>query len=121
NYVDIQSDYEKFRDEAKSWRHRVSSLVGPALEKVHVANLRSRALIRSLRVLNALQQQPDAAMAQPDLAKLGLPAEAIIDPFTGSPLLLRKVGNEWIIYSTGADLADNGGQIAEFKDIGIGP
>jgi len=32
-----------------------------------------------------------------------------VDPFTGKPLIYRRVGNGFIIYSVGKDLTDNGG------------
>jgi hypothetical protein len=73
-------------------------------------------------VLNALQQQPAASMnGVPHIEKLGLPKDATIDPFTGSPLHLRKTAGGWIIYSNGSNLADDGGRLEDLKDVGIGP
>jgi len=121
-YADALPIYEKLGTETKSGRAVLASLVLSAAARTHAAHIRTCAWVRCLRVLNALQQRPATAEnAPPKLADLGLPAEATIDPFNGSPLHLRKAGDEWVIYSVGKDLIDDGGQLEDEKDIGIGP
>jgi hypothetical protein len=115
--------FDEFRDEAKSWRHRVSSLISPAIAKVFEAHTRTRALVRCLRVFNALQQKvaPDDKTA-PKLADLGLPAAATTDPYNGEPLHVRWVKGGWVVYAVGRDLTDNGGQVKDsLTDVGYGP
>ena len=72
-------------------------------------------------MLNAIQGSPVLANADSvDLRKLGLPADATIDPFTEQPLFIRKTELGWLIYSVGFDLKDNGGDVDQ-RDVGIAP
>jgi hypothetical protein len=82
---------------------------------------RERAMIACLRVLNALQSLNEVVAPDEALAKLSLPAEAKTDPFTGQALHVKNVAGEWLIYSVGKDLKDDGGKIGNQTDIGIGP
>jgi len=83
---------------------------------------RERALVRALRVLNALQVKaaPDAK-EPPKLSDLGLPPEATIDPFNGQPLRVKRVPQGWLVYSVGQNLIDDGGDYESGADVGIGP
>jgi hypothetical protein len=121
-YKEAVPVFDEMCDEAKSWRHRVSSMVAPAIAKVYEASTRTRALGRCLRVFNALQQKvgPDDKTA-PRLADLGLPAAATTDPYTGEPLHVRRVEGGWVVYSVGNNLTDDGGQVKDLKDVGFGP
>ncbi len=58
---------------------------------------------------------------QIDTSSLGLPTDATIDPFTEQPLVIRKQGASWLVYSLGFDLKDDGGDIDQWKDVGIAP
>jgi hypothetical protein len=89
---------------------------------------RSRALTRALRVLNALQRRPEPEkMPAADLSDLRLPKDAVTDPFTGKPLLVKKLPGGWLIYSVDDNLRDDGGRIDSDDpgereiDIGLGP
>ena len=42
-------------------------------------------------------------------------------PFDGSPIKLKRVKGEWLIYSVGPNLKDDGGQVEGIMDVGIGP
>ena len=92
------------------------------LDRVRVLLEQDRAMVRALRVLNVLQlkAQPDAK-EPPKLSELGLPQEVTIDPFDGKPLRVKKVRQGWLIYSVGKNLADDGGDIESYADVGIGP
>ena len=46
---------------------------------------------------------------------------AILDPFDGSGIKVRKTKGEWIIYSVGANLKDDGGDLESNLDVGLGP
>lgn len=61
---------------------------------------REIAVARCLRVLNALQRRKSS---DADVAKLGLPREATIDPFTEEPLRVIKTKTGWVVYSLGED------------------
>ncbi|WP_165249689.1 hypothetical protein [Paludisphaera soli] len=96
-------------------------LLKPALASTREATERLRAATRSLRVLNAIQSRvPTEAEAPPPLDSLGLPREATVDPFTGRPLLVKKLPSGWLVYSVGKDLVDDGGDLEKDKDVGFG-
>ncbi len=42
------------------------------------------------------------------------------NPFTEQPLIVRKLGSGWLIYSVGRDLKDDGGDV-DVHDDGIAP
>lgn len=96
-------------------------LLDPALHGARKAADTQRAAVRVLRVLIALRALPVDAPAPTDLASLGLPAEATIDPFTERPLIVKKRPDGWLVYSVGPDLKDDGATFIEAKDIGFGP
>jgi hypothetical protein len=86
--------------------------------------VRARATMRTLRVLNALQGHvPPGSKETPNLSELGLPAEAITDPFTGEPLHVKKTPRGWLVYSVGQNFRDDGGKLddAADGDVGVGP
>jgi hypothetical protein len=104
--------------------HPLSALQLPAVMKTREAMERVRAQIRCLRILNALQRHGPWHEKEPGLSELGLPAEAITDPYDGSPIKLKRVETEWLIYCVGPDLKDDGGQLNPTSagwDIGLGP
>ena len=96
----------------------------PSLEGVYRIVVRTRAWIRSLRVLNALQAHvPTGSGKIPKLSSLGLPAEATVNPFTGEPLHVKKLPQGWMVYSVGPNLQDDGGKLDDLTsgDVGVGP
>ena len=97
-------------------------MMRPALDAARVPAERVRAFSRILRVKNAMQEKGlakgDGAMP-PDLGSLGLAPEVTVDPFTGQPLKVVRQDDQWNVYSCGADLKDDGGEIAQGKDIGF--
>ncbi len=100
----------------------LSRLVLPALLQCRVANDRVSARMRCLRILNAVHSRADDGdNSEPMLAKLDLPPDAMADPFTGAPLRVQKTADGWLIYSMGENLHDDGGDLSERRDIGIGP
>jgi hypothetical protein len=96
----------------------------PGVLKVRQAWHRMQAQIRCLRIMNAMQQKDVWKDNEINLANLGLPAEAIIDPYDGSPIKLKEVKGEWIIYCVGVNLKDDGGNLEsnmDVNDVGLGP
>ena len=88
------------------------------------ATVVSRAKIRTLRVLNALQARvPAGSTAIPKLSELGLPAETTTDPFTGEPLHVKRLPQGWLVYSVGPNFRDDGGKLGPGPDcdVGVGP
>lgn len=96
----------------------LADLLVPSVEAALKASNRDLALIRSLRVLNALRHAGDDAQSLDDI---DLPAAATTDPFTGEPLVVTRNESGWLVYSVGEDEADDGGTFKEAKDLGFGP
>lgn len=107
-FSDIQARAEL--DDLINQSGRFTQLVAPAIGAASDANHRITAQLRCLRVLNALVQRPADAPPTADLNNLGLPADAITDPFNGQPLIIRPTPEGWIIYSVGRKLKDDGGE-----------
>ena len=99
----------------------LTDLAEPAIAVGREAMERTRAWIRCLRVLNAVQGRVAEGVAEPKLSDLGLPAAATTDPYTGKPLRLKKTPRGWLVYSVGKDLKDDGGQVSEVQDVGVAP
>ena len=102
----------------------LASLMLPGLKAAYESVTRAKALIRSLRVLNALQAHVAAGSdAAPKLTDLGLPAETTTDPYNGEPLHVKKTPQGWLVYSVGRNLRDDGGKLDDPHDgdIGVGP
>ena len=94
----------------------------PGLKGAYRLVARTRAEIRALRVLNALQSHVSAGSNEvPKLNELGLPAETITDPFTGEPLHVKKTPRGWLVYSVGSNFKDDGGKLDDYSDVGVGP
>ena len=97
-FVELTRDPRPYRDTEGSIRsikarvsHPLTQLIVPAIEATHQAVARTRAMIRCLRVLNALQiRVPAGSDEVPKLSDLGLPAETTTDPYTGEPLHVKK-------------------------------
>lgn len=121
--IDVaKKPYREFKAVQADNNSLSEEMVAPALNAGHDASTRNQALSRTLRVLNAIQSVPRLMTSdQIDTSSLGLPADATIDPFTDQPLVIRKQGASWLIYSLGFDLKDDGGEVEEGKDVGIAP
>ena len=108
---------------------RVSREAGPniracisSIERTRESRFGLETFLHALRVLNAIQAREQAGDAsQPQLDKLGLPAEATLDPVNGEPLQIRRTPQGWLIYGVGANLTDDGGQLEDDLDVGVGP
>ncbi len=105
-----------------------AELTRPVLEAVLRGSYRVQALVRAVRIINALQEKaPPSGGKIPTMAELGLPEEAGIDPFNGKPLIIKKPPEGWLVYSVGENLIDDGGKVEDEEtnspplDIGFGP
>ncbi len=95
-------------------------LISPALVACRDSTERLRAMMRCLRVLNALPAATGTDSGFP-WDQLNLPAEACIDPFTGQRLRTKRTPQGWIIYSVSANKIDDDGEIRNGGDFGLGP
>jgi hypothetical protein len=100
----------------------LTDLLLPSVQASYEAANRTTAIMRSLRIFNAIQNYAEKNGHDPtSLADLGLPAKATIDPFSGKPLILKHTDDGWIVYSVGRDGQDDGGVLKDLKDCGVGP
>ncbi len=100
----------------------MTDLVVPAVKGARDSRLGSIAQTRCVRVLNAIKSRP--ATSDPlAIDALGLPAEAITDPFSGNSLMVKKTESSWTIYSVGPNGIDDDGQVTSDEsaslDVGI--
>jgi hypothetical protein len=115
---------EKTLEKVRSAEGICSVLIAPAVQNMHHFVMQSLALVRCLRVLNALQTHvPAGSKEVPKLTELGLPVETITDPFTGEPLQVKKTPQGWLVYSVGQNFKDDGGKLDDptSGDVGVGP
>ncbi|HEV3142449.1 MAG TPA: hypothetical protein VGZ47_01040 [Gemmataceae bacterium] len=103
-----------------TFRYVLLKLLAPAVMKIQEAEFRTRCMVRCLRVLNALMAKK---LSEPPakLTELGLPADTTTDPYTGQPLVVKKVDGQWLIYGLGPNLKDDGGKLDNYDDVGLGP
>lgn len=81
---------------------------------------RCEAMLRCLRIMNAIHLHPEFK-AEPKMASLQIPDQAMVDPYNGRPLSIRSTPSGWVVYSVGPDETDSGGRLSDFQDIGMGP
>jgi hypothetical protein len=101
-----------------------AALLLPGIDGLYASVERTRADIRCLRVLNALQtHMPAGSKETPKLSELGLPAATTTDPFNGERLHVKKTPRGWLVYSVGRNLRDDGGKVEDPNDgdVGVGP
>jgi hypothetical protein len=121
SWFEMPREAQQLEAQAAGLRPIVSSIT-PALTATREATNRTRARMRCLRVLAAVLARGIEDQEAPiDLAALGLPEEATIDPYTGQPLRIKQTPEGWIVYSVGANRIDDGGTLDGTKDIGVGP
>lgn len=87
----------------------LADLLAPSIAAGLETHDRDLALVRSLRLINALQQG----------AADKLPAEAKADPYTDAPLAVKPIGEAWLVYSVGLNGQDDGGDFTEWQDVGV--
>lgn len=110
------------RPDAPSGHGVLADLLIPATQAAYDANARTTAMLRTLRVFNALTEfRQKHGHEATGFADLKLPKEATLDPFSGKPLLLKHTDDGWLIYSVGTNRTDDGGNFADQKDHGLGP
>ncbi len=109
--------------EAKAARAgTLTALMVPATQAWRDAEDRVRAVVQCLRVLAALLVHVERTGDEsPGMAALGLPAEWTTDPFDGRPLRFKKTERGWLVYAVGKDLKDDGGDLKDLADVGVGP
>jgi hypothetical protein len=102
--------------------HPMVAQLAPAIRTFISASNRGLVEIRTLRILNAMEEfkQLNGHEAQ-SLAELKLRQAATIDPFSGRPLILKSTPTGWVIYSVAENGVDDGGDFKDLKDWGMAP
>lgn len=99
-------------------------MILPALQQTRLAGYRLRSQLRGLRIVNALTAKPESAekeITKEYLVKLGVPESMTIDTMDGKPMRIKRIDDNWVVYSIGPDLVDDGGVKAGAKDFVVGP
>lgn len=99
-----------------------ADMLMPAIRASFQANARGIALLRSLRIYNALRQFAEQNGREASgLDDLKLPKEATIDPYSGEPLKLKHTDDGWMVYTVMENGVDDGGNFTKLKDFGVAP
>jgi hypothetical protein len=96
-----------------------ASLVWPGVPTAVTTVRRSQALSRAVRILAAWQDH--GADVNAKLDDLGLPELVTIDPFDGTKMKLKVIGETIAVYSVDLNLVDDNGTLTDGKDLGIAP
>jgi hypothetical protein len=119
-YAVLQAPPQAVSKPASPWA-AVVDIVLPAIDATREATERNRAALRCLRIVIAITQIEQQGGEVTGLDDLLLPKQQTIDPFTGQPLRMKKRSDGWVVYSVGKNLQDDGGQLDDQADIGLGP
>ena len=125
-----QCDKEAFEKDL-SFENEISLLDGghaqmvlPALSTTRHANSRLKSQVRGLRIVSALTANLDSAeqeITKEYLIGLGVPESMTVDTMNGELMKVKRTDEQWLVYSVGLNLADDGGNANEVKDFVVGP
>ncbi|MEM8944578.1 MAG: hypothetical protein AAGD11_05280 [Planctomycetota bacterium] len=116
-FLDTYAEHRRILERAP-----LASQLFPAIQAAREAMNRVQAETRCLRLLNILQREENQTKQNElELIHLGLPPDAILDPFDGQQLHVKRLSGGWLIYSVGRNLKDDGGAIGPFLDVGVSP
>ena len=98
------------------------------MSSLRIANSRIKSQVRGLRIVNALTRNPESVDKEIDqayLLSIRVPQPMTIDTMNGQPMQVKlmkdQTGVQWMVYSVGEDLVDDGGSQNEGKDFVVGP
>jgi hypothetical protein len=115
SYYQTREFWKPYQDHLHSlpWYAIVSKIIVPEFETVFMKVATLDALILTSRVGLACRIHKSRTGAYPENLEAlvpGLLTEVPIDPFTGKPLVYRREGQGFIVYSLGSNLKDDGGR-----------
>lgn len=105
--------HHKDRLEDLPWYAIVSKLAIPEMEATFMKTATFEALVRAFRTGLACRIHKGRTGQYPESLEALVPAllnDVPIDPFTGRPLVYRREGEGFIVYSLGSNLKDDGGR-----------
>ncbi len=86
----------------------IARILAPALSRAHFVETRGRANLAGTRTVAGILAYRQRNGTLPDsLDQLG--TSAVIDPFTGTPLVYERVGDDFRLYSVSGDGVNDGG------------
>jgi hypothetical protein len=116
--------YFELRDKwaAKQKNQPGQALLMPAIVATFDAEARRLVFVRSMRIVSALTAyQQRFGKEAGSLEDLSLPAGAVVDPYSGKPLILKRTDAGWVVYSVMGNGVDDGGDFTDLKDYGLAP
>lgn len=100
----------------------LAELLEPALLAAFQSHARGLAVLRGLRIDNALRAFAEKnGREATGLDELTLKPAAIVDPYSGEPLKVKNTKDGWIVYSVMQNGVDDGGNFMKLKDFGVAP
>jgi hypothetical protein len=93
----------------------LARLTFPAIQAAFEAHARVIAMVRTLRILNAIKEQDVT-----DVKELKVDEALWKDPLDGKRLKVVQADGMWTVYSVGRNLKDDGGEIDLRKDADAG-
>jgi hypothetical protein len=114
-YYRTRDFWKPYQDRLKDlpWYAVVSKLAIPEMEATFMKTATFEALVRATRAGLACRTYKGRTGEYPESLEALVPAllnEVPIDPFTGKPLVYRREGEGFIVYSLGSNLKDDGGR-----------
>lgn len=100
-----------------------TAMIMPALRQTRIANSRVKSRMRGLRIINALTANAESIekeFTKEYLIGLGVPESMTVDTMNGEVLKVKRKDDQWVVYSVGEDLVDDGGNAKLAKDFVVG-
>ena len=102
-----------------------AAMILPALRQTRLSNARVKSRVRGLRIVNALTENPESAekeITKQYLVSLGVPEPMTIDTMNGEPMKVKRIDDQWVVYSVGENLVDDVGD-SKMATVffGVGP
>jgi hypothetical protein len=108
-HFQMRNRFNPFLHAISWWQSRSSFQKSETVNKMLLAHERLLLGELALRRLRSEQGRPPAAL---DELVTNYVSKVPQDPFTGKPLIYRPNGTNWLLYSVGPDLIDDGGKPA---------
>lgn len=81
----------------------------PVLERYHQQRAQETALIATVAILRHKAEKDQLPEHLQELISTGYLKELPMDPYSDGPLVYERVGDDFVLYSVGADFDDDGG------------
>jgi hypothetical protein len=121
-WIDVHNQIGQAGSTADAKFGPMAGTVAPSVQSLFEAEARNIALLRSLRLFNAVTKfRAEKGREASGIDELAIPKNATIDPFSGLPLKVKLAKEGWVIYSVMKNGVDDGGDFVEFHDYGVAP